>query len=383
MDQHVISEWLLQAFARRSPGGRLLEMFDKTTGRFETADPAVFMTEPDGHSREVEHGIERIETPASAAGRRLRKRTSTLPPGLYAVSPTKSATKAGGPPLRDEGMHEGARLLVSQHEIPFPNHEDRLALGRFAGLMYQRAPKLEASILRFGYEYDRFAQQALDQLLPGVRAGLATGLARSRSRVPGLATDIGTRLAESNWWILRPEASDAFVLGDSPVASTVSLGHDDEWRAIFSSETYLIAMPIGPTVAIMMAPMLIFPLSGIEPTIGGITGAVNRLMWRHADKAVLARERSHLESVWPEPDEARRFEGVSVPLDVEGIANRAFDEVTKIVVGVMVNQAWSRQTSQWQRWEGGHLLFGWPNATPRSARDVVLFGMAPDALRRT
>lgn len=364
----------------------MLERFDKTTGEFEPADPAEFMTEADAHSAEIEDRIERIETPAAAAGRRLAKLTRTLPPGFYAVVSSTSTTRSGGPAVTERGVHEGMRLLVSEHELPSPSREDRLALGRFAGLMYQRAPKLEDSIMRFGVEYDRFAQLALDRLMPGMRTGLATELARRRSRIPGLATDIGERLASSNWWVLRPEAGEAFVLGDSPVAATMSLGHDDEWRAILSSETYLVAMPIGPTLAILIAPQRVIPLSGIEPTLTSVTKAVNQLMWRHADRSVLARRRSHLEAVWPNSDDGRRFEGVSIPHDVDFIANGAVREVTRIVVETTMRRSWLKENQYWQRWMSCRLELGFQ---PWPAEDRQLFigprehGSGPPADTRT
>ncbi len=365
LEQHVISGWLLRAFSRPAPGGRVLDRFDKATGDFDLATPADFMTEADGHSAEIEEGIERIETPASAAGRRLAKVTRTLPPGFYAVMPPTSTLRAGGPAVSDQGGVEGMRLLVSAHELPSPSQEDRLALGRFAGLMYQRSPRLEGSILRFGRDYDVFAQMALDELMPGMRTGLASGLSQRRSRIPALAVDIGGRLADSNWWILRPEEGDEFVLADSPVAATISLGHDDEWRAIFSSDSYLIAMPIGPTLAILVAPQHIIPLAATEPTVSGVTRAVNRLMWRHADRSVLARQRRVLEGVWSDSDQPKRLEGIEIPHNVDHIADMAVRQVVGTVLEVMVGRAWAAQAAQWQHWVRCRLEFGslsWPTA---------------------
>jgi hypothetical protein len=67
VDQHVISAWLLRAFARGSPE---LAQYDKSTDSFSTVSPEEFLVESDGHSAGIERGIERIETPASRAAMR-------------------------------------------------------------------------------------------------------------------------------------------------------------------------------------------------------------------------------------------------------------------------------------------------------------------------
>ena len=49
MEQHVISEWLLKALARRAPAGPILDLYDKTTDRYGNVKPGDFMTEVDAH----------------------------------------------------------------------------------------------------------------------------------------------------------------------------------------------------------------------------------------------------------------------------------------------------------------------------------------------
>lgn len=65
-------------------------------------------------------------------------------------------------------------------------------------------------------------------MMPGMPSGLTTEVARYRSRLVGRALDIAARLDLARWWLVRPEPPVTFVLGDSPVAATISLGHDDE-----------------------------------------------------------------------------------------------------------------------------------------------------------
>jgi hypothetical protein len=112
LDQHVISEWLLKAFARKAPGGLQLDVYDKATGLYEGAVPAKFMIELDAHSTQIERGLEKIETPAAQAARSLAKRVKILPPGLYAVVEPGAETRAAGPELSDKGVFEGMRLLL-------------------------------------------------------------------------------------------------------------------------------------------------------------------------------------------------------------------------------------------------------------------------------
>jgi len=366
VDQHVISEWLLKAFARTAPGGPILALYDKTTGLYDSAQPGDFMTEVDAHSTAIERGIGHIEGPASGAARQLAKRVKNLPPGLYAVVPSPGGIRASGPPLSDKGLLEGLRVLVSEYQIPSPSQADRLALGRYAGLMYQRAPKTETAIMGFGAKYDLAAQQALDRLMPGMRTGLATELARRRSRMLAHATDIGGQLAEANWWVVRAGKGEAFLLGDSPVAVTDSIGHDDEWRAIFSPDSYAVVMPLGPTFTLIMAPQRIIPITGIDIDLAGVTLAINRLMWRYADRYVLAHDRTQLESAWPEADDEQRRSSVDANVDTAHVAMAAGRDVTSIVAGLW----WRQVRPEWRHWTSCRLEFGWQ---PWPAEDRYLF----------
>lgn len=366
MDQHVISEWLLRAFAGNAPGGPTLALYDKTTGLYDSAQPGDFMIEVDAHSTAIERGIGEIEAPASRAAIRLAKRVKNLPSGLYAVVPSHAAIQSSGPAMSDKGVHEGRRILVSEYQVPSPSHADRIALGRYAGLMYERAPKNETAIMRFGTSYDLAAQQALDRLMPGTRTGLATELPRRRSRMLAQATEIGGRLAQVNWWVVRAGKGEAFVLGDSPVVATRSLGYDDDWRAIFSAESYAVVMPLGPTFALIIAPQRILPITGLDIDLAGLTRAINRLMWRHADRYVLARDRTQLESAWPEADDEQRRSSVDANVDTAHVAIAAERDVTSIVAEVW----WRRVRPEWQHWTSCRLEFGWQ---PWPAEDRYLF----------
>jgi hypothetical protein len=359
MQQHIISEWLLKAFARRGPdGGPVLDAYNKADGHFEVVTPAEFMVEHDAHSAEVEQSISTIEGPAAQAARRLSKRVKSLPPGLYAVVPPGADVRATGPELSDMGVVEGMRLLVSQRRVPSPHLADRIALANYAGLMYQRAPITEAAFMRFGVAYDAGAQAALDVLRPGMVTGLQTEIRRRRSRMAGLAREVGGQLTDANWFIVRPGAGETFVLGDSPVAATLSLGHADMWRPILSPGAYAIVMPLSPTVALVMAPKGIVPITASD--VDGATQAINQLIWRWADRYVLAGGRASLEATWPD-DESRRS---SVPVDEgagsAGLAARG--DVSRIIIRLV----------RW-RWDACRLEFGlqWWAAEGRSLQPEI------------
>jgi hypothetical protein len=357
VDQHVISEWLLKAFARKAPGGLLLEVYDKATGLYDDAAPANFMIELDAHSTQVERGLERIETPAAQAALRLAKRIKILPPGLYAVVEPGAETRAVGPELSDKGVFEGMRLLVGERQVPSPSPADRLALGRYAALMYQRAPKIEAAARQLEVDYEVGAQLALDRLMPGMRSKLAWVVEERRSRILGSAEDIGMKLANATWWVLRAGDGEAFVLGDSPVAATVSLGHDDTWRAILSPQSFVVAMPLGPNLALLIAPKLLMPMSNVDAL--GMTRAINRLLWRWADRFVLAHDRGQLEAAMPGADDAMRRESVRAEVDAGQVRMRARGDVALIVAAMA-----------WRHWTSCRLEFG---LQPRPAEERYPF----------
>jgi len=362
LDQHVISEWLLKAFARKTPGGLRLDVYNKATGLYEDATPAKFLVELDAHSAEVERGLEKIETPAAQAAHRLAKRVKALPPGLYAVVEASAEIRAVGPELSDEGVFQGMRLLVGERQVPSPSLADRLALGRYAALMYQRAPKIEAAARQLEVDYEIGAQLALDRLMPGMRSKLAWVVEERRSRILGSAEEMGVTLANATWWVVRAGDDEAFVLGDSPVAATVSLGHDDTWRAILSPQTHVVAMPLGPNLALLIAPRILMPISNVDAL--GMARAINRLIWRWADRFVLARSRQQLEASMPGADDAMRRESVRAEVDAAEVRMRARGDVALIVAAM-----------SWRHWTSCRLELG---SQPWPAEDRHLFAPASD-----
>jgi hypothetical protein len=353
VEQHTISEWLLRAFAK----GSHLAAYEKETGAYTTVDPKDFLIEVDAHSDSIEDGIGKIEGPAATAGRNLAKwvRSQHLPAGLYAISPTENVSHFGPPGVKDVGVREGMRLFVGERDIPSPKPAERAALARYAGLMYQRAPRTEEAILAWGRAFDLAAQSVFDRLLPGFHAGLQTELSHRRTRMLEMASHIGDRLVGASWWLVVAGPDEAFVLGDAPVAATLSLGHDDEWRAILAPESYAVVMPLSPRIALLIAPQGLIPITGIEDDLSGLVLAINRLMWRRAGSRVLAHEQSHLETVWPDAEAA----GASGSNDLAMDAQHGAEAGLRVGLSIVVEVSFRQLEAHWHRWEGCRLRFGW------------------------
>jgi hypothetical protein len=227
--------------------------------------------------------------------------------------------------------------------------------------MYQRAPKLEEAVAEFSRVFDAAAQETLDRLLPGMRTGLLSDIASRRERMLDSARDIGSQLARAHWWVVRAWAEEAFVLGDSPVVTTISLGYDDAWRAIFSDSTYVVIMPLGPSVALLTAPQRLVPVTGIED-VSQASGAINRLSWRSAGRFVVARDRVTLEAVLSEAEPTARRAVIPVDYDLARISRAAEVAVDQAVTTVWVRYVLRRwleeEPHRWRRWEGCRLTFG-------------------------
>jgi hypothetical protein len=291
MRQHVISAWLLRAFANRIGGNDVVSSYDKTTDRIDSSPTDEFLTEDDAHPAAIEAAFSAVESRAASAARTLAKRVRGLRPGMYAIVEELSPPEFYDLPSEIE--YGGMRLTHTGLELIAPSQRDRLALAENIGLMYQRAPRLEKAMLAWGRAYDRGAQDALDVLAPGARTGLQTEITNGRSRFMDRARNIGGTLAGAHWWVVRARPETPFVLGDSPVVSTIALGHDDEFRAILADTSFVVAMPIGPALALVIAPQKVLPYA--KP-IGDVGAEINRLSWRSAQRYVLGQDSAVLES---------------------------------------------------------------------------------------
>jgi hypothetical protein len=350
--QHVISEWLLKAFARPH-GDRLIVAYDKKTGEFTEHDPADFMAEPNAHPSDVEVAISRIETPAAQAARTLLKRAKAYPAGMYAVMEQEDDLRAYGPAFTDRGSFKGTRLMVSEHTVRAPKEAQRSALAIYAALMYQRAPTNEAWMLRWGEMFDRGVRQWLDPRLPGMWSPATTTVAQRRARAVELAVSTGRRLMAGSWFLVKSAPGEAFVLGDTPVVSTTSFGHDDQWRALLDRQAFIVLIPLNPLLALVIAPQHLMPVVATEPS--QVVGFINRTMWRAAGRFVLGRSQAQLEGVMAnvEPDQLRT--SLVPTLDAAAIEAKGAATAFHAAVRLRIIRP---LVESWLHWEGCRLRFG-------------------------
>ena len=356
MDQHVISEWLLKAFSAEAARGRVLATYDKATGEYGLAIPSKFMVEVDAHPVDVEAGFGKIESAAALASTRLVRRVEALPPGLYSITEEDNLTAAED--LQEVGQHGQMRLLLADRQVASPPRVDREALGRFAALMYQRSPAIEAARSEVGEYYGRGVREVSQTLPPAMRSDLKLLADEARARTLASAHSLGPGLGSATWFVVRAGEGESFVLSDCPIAATVSLGHDDGWRPILSSSSFALAMPLSPKVALLIAPQRLLPISAVE-RMSEFVPAINRLLWRWAGKYVLAPRQADLEGALGDADEATRRAAVAVETDLARAYRSGIHDMTRIFAEVI----W------WHRWEDCRRVLGLPIA--REDRDLI------------
>lgn len=358
MDQHIISAWYLRAFSRRVGRKPLLHVYDKAEDSIEQVSVDDFLAETDAHSAETERQIETLEGPASEAARRLVKRVKVLQPGMYALAELDAPTVSVGPSHFSAGHSGATELMVTRHQIASPSAPDMAALAAYAGLMYWRAPKVQVGIAEMRRTYDVAAQRVLDVLMPGMQTETLDGIDKRRLRAVKSASGVGARLAAANWWVIRAPVDEPFLLGDNPVGTTVSLGHDDSWRAILSNETFVVAMPLGPSTGLLIAPNRFLPFSGFTDP-NEAAAAINRLTWRSADRFIVSQDRAQLENVAERLGSVRSAR-IPVDIDLGKVSQHAAGDSVRIVADVL----WRRDFGRWAGWGGCRAMFGYfPFAT--------------------
>jgi hypothetical protein len=101
------------------------------------------------------------------------------------------------------------------------------------------------------------------------------------------------------------------------------------------------------------------PVTNVDAA--GILPAINRLMWRWADRFVLAHDLGQLETALPGADDALRRESVRAEVDTRAVTMWARGDVAMIVAAL-----------SWRHWTSCRLEFG---SQPVAAE-------APDRLRQ-
>jgi hypothetical protein len=343
--QHTITRWLLHDFAGSTPGGRKIAVFDKTTGRIGRTAPRKFMVKIDDHSPQIEARLEKIESPAAVAARALAGRVAELPPGLVRIE--ESVDVATDATLRGSlGRVEGMDIYVVDRQIARPSAADQAAISEFMGLMYTRAPKIEAVMRAHAAAFIRGVKDAVRVIGQPPSAENEAWLTEQEehARWRGLenARNLGEVLRARQWWAVRCGPKEQFVLGDSPVVVSIALGHDDGWRPLFAPEAYVVAMPLSPEVALLVAPVVV-------PGVGNphdMVSWINRLTWRWAERYVAGQTVEAIEVSAGNLTADERRQTITAGADVEASRLQGIGTVCR-----------AQANAPWPRWIRCRLSF--------------------------
>jgi Protein of unknown function (DUF4238) len=345
LDQHTITRWLLSDFARPAPGGLEISVFDKTRGETSGEPPSTFMVKVDDHSPEIEARLAKIESRAAVAARRLARRVAELPPGLCRIDEDRDiATDA---PLRGfVGRAAGFDIYRVDRQIARPSAEDQAAISEFMGLMYTRAPKIEAVMRAHAAAFIRGVKDAVRVMGQPPSAANEAWLTEQEEhgRWRGLenARNLGEVLRARQWWAVRCGPNEQFVLGDSPVVVSIALGHDDGWRPLFAPEAYVVAMPLSPDVALVVTPVVI-------PGIGNphaVLSWINRLTWHWAERYVAGQTVEAIEVSAGNLTADERRQTITAGADVEASRLQGIGTVCR-----------AQANAPWPRWIRCRLSF--------------------------
>ena len=317
-NQHVIAEWLLKLFSRTEPGGLTLSVYDKRDDTIKRDVPSRFSAILDDHSGIIEAELGRIESDAAEPVRRLVRRVTAVTPGLWPLHGATDNLAGSGAYVPVASPEPSVRLLGVDRWLAAPAAEDRRRISRYLTLMFTRSPKMEQAIaavaasVRGGFV--ALVNAEAPTLLPKVVTALDDYLSEARFvglRTPDALTDA---FASMDWYLLRAADGAPFILGDSPVVSTIQLGHDDDsWRPLLSPATYAVCMPLASEACLLVAPQGLVPVGVASPE--ELAAAVNRLSWRWADRWIIAPRDQALSGV--RGSMAASTVASTLPMDVE------------------------------------------------------------------
>jgi hypothetical protein len=326
--QHRITEWYLRSFAHPTKSGPELDIYDLQTGVFDRQVASTFMAPKDDHSREIERELEQIETPASRAAYALLSAAGDLGPGFYALADETSAAR--GEQFRQGGTIEGFSLLVAEGTLRRPPQSDEIALAKFLVLMYSRSPKHEAAATDTARVYGSAilkTWQAMGfQLSPGALTPVTEAIEGARWFGLRRADELGEMLRSRSWWLAKAGPESSFIIGDSPVVSGIAIGHDAGWQPLAGNDVGVLAFPLSPSVALVVASPFV-PLT-VEPT--GILPWINRTTLRWADRYIAAHDRAAIEVVLA--DTPGSVAGVAFPRDPRAWSRKGVAAAIHVVI---------------------------------------------------
>ncbi|MEP7378159.1 MAG: hypothetical protein ABI725_01200 [Chloroflexota bacterium] len=295
--QHVVSEWLLKEFAVSTPGGLVLTILDKRTGKFSMEPPSQFMVEVDAHSAAVEKELSRHESRAKRALMNLRSQMEKLPPGAYQLMKSAShGEEFEFVPSGPEGYVEGMGLIKSG-VLNVADDRTIRDLGRYLAITYTRSPRMR----RYGALYRA-----------GVEAGIRRELRKKGVEAPAdldsiikpegqiemqplrIMATAEAMLVSMTWWAIKTQPDDRMIACDGPVVPTVALGHAIVRMHLGQKNALVIAMPLSPQIAVVATRMRMLTLSGSFSDFGQL---VNASLWPYADRYVISSSEAHLREV--------------------------------------------------------------------------------------
>lgn len=324
----------MRSFAHMTKSGPELDYYDVQTSAFGRQLASTFMAARNDHSREIEKELERVETPASRAARRLLSAAADLEPGLYALADETSPVAAED--FRNGGELEGMSFLVAQRTLARPTQPDEIALAKFLALTYSRSPKHEAAATDTARAYGSALLQTWRSMripvTPSAIAPITEAIETARWFGLRHSGELAELLRSRNWWLAKARPRSSFVIGDSPVVSAVAIGHDAGWQPLAGDQFGILAFPLSPAVALLISGPIL-PVA-IDPT--DIVPWINRTTLRWADRYVAGHDRTAIEVVLTEVLEP--VDKVVFPADPERWVRQGVGAAVHIVIDAYMNE---------------------------------------------
>ncbi len=314
-----MSRWLLENFVGETKAGRRLAVFDKVTGRIHPKATSQVSIEVDGHSREIEDRLQKLESPAALAARHLASRMANLQSGIVALHGEQDGPETSeslgplGPPIG------GFRFQKALRTRALPPSAEQKTLAEFAALMFSRSPLVADGMRIHAKAWNEGVQTALMQL--GAPIPLPRSLRDRLDAVEDAAKwgglqsvqELGGSLLSHKWWLLKAPVDEPFILGDAPVFGTLSIGYDSGWTKLLGDDVLTVVFPFAPDLALLFASLTFIPWSLSEPS--EISRWINEMSWKRADKQVFARCRSDLEHVMARVVDPKQTVGPRIEVD--------------------------------------------------------------------
>ena len=155
-------------------------------------------------------------------------------------------------------------------------------------------------------------------------------LGNPADRALGYVRDSGGFIADMQWWVVRTEPGEQFLLGDTPTTAAVALGHAEAFLPLLGSASYVVAMPLHPEVALLATRLPALPISGNDVDL---VGSVNRMSWLWAEEYVVASREDDLLATRDALDSQARNRTITAPFDRTALRVRVSADVASVLAG--------------------------------------------------